>query len=309
MQNSVEEIVLSEKFYRIMTDDTVLTLGSQQDLESLNSDNFVPVLTKDSLNISYFRLKKCSAYISSSLIFLVNCQELLTNFSESLKNYCKNLENFEKKNFKNIKNLENIEKKDHKNIEKFENQKKNLKTLKKCLKNIKLFCLNKLPKLISIEIPNGKIDFHKQNTLKDLKFIQTLTEILDIFSKPNFSEVFSLKIRKILKSIFSLLALICVENKETQQEAFLNIEIYLKYISQDVNANEFLISLFKNNENLLFKISKTGQVQNSAIISAYMRELRLNKSSIKEKERKPQLLNFLITICKCENEALNINQK
>jgi hypothetical protein len=54
----------------------------------------------------------------------------------------------------------------------------------------------------------------------------------------------------------------------------------------------FLISLFKNNENLLFKISKTGQVQNSAIISAYMRELRLNKSSIKEKERKPQLLNF-----------------
>jgi hypothetical protein len=88
-----------------MTDDTVLTLGSQQDLESLNSDNFVPVLTKDSLNISYFRLKKCSAYISSSLIFLVNCQELLTNFSESLKNYCKNLENFEKKTLKILKIL------------------------------------------------------------------------------------------------------------------------------------------------------------------------------------------------------------
>ena len=258
-QNSSEEIVISEKFYRLVHDESELTLGAENSENLGNNEQYTPTLTVDNSNVSYFKLKKCTEYFSGSTIFLISCQEFLNHFFEQTKSMLEN---------KSADPILLI---------------KQINVLKECLTSIELFCKNKLEKLISVEIPFGEIDVSKQNALRDLKIISSLTDILHIFSMHKYFNAINSnqqsnlteEITTVVSSIFQLITVICENNIENQLEAFSNISTYLRFIDKDQEANRFLISLVKNNENLLFKMQSFNSGGNQEIILYFINALKV----------------------------------
>lgn len=260
-----EELVESDRFYRIVfCDDDIqgdsekknLTLAAEIESNLNIEEKYIPTLIDDEMNISYFRIKKSNDYFLSTTLFLVSCQDFINKFLNELK------KSFEKKSFEFTQNFD---------------------MLRKCLKEIKHFCLNKLPKLISIDAIEGRIDTLKQNTLRDLKLISTLSGILKFFSdnKINLiikdqSQVFNKnEFEIVLKKIFSLLRVICKSNQENQEEAFEHIEIYCKYIENVTSSNRFLISLVKNNEKLLYRLASHTCIERRIIVNCYINALKV----------------------------------
>lgn len=249
------ELIYSEKFYRIIHHNTNQTLGGEYN-ENLSTGHLIPTLSIENSTTSYFRLKKCTEHFSSATFFLVSCQDFLSSFIEDINQIYQN----------SLKNVNTIQYK--------------FSLLKKCLLDIESFCKNQLQKLISVDVPDGEIDTNKQNILRDLKFISGLTVILDIFSyqknykiySPEVKKIFPNEIRNILIAIFKLITVVCQDNKENQLEAFYNISTYCKYLNKNVGANDFLISLMKNNPDLLYRIADSYK---SELISVYIYELRV----------------------------------
>lgn len=257
--NAGKERVESEKFYRIVNDQTKLTLSAEIDFEVTGQEHYFPTLSYDHTNISYFRLKKCPSYFSCGVVFLVTCQEFVANFIENVKVLMDS----------RVEDLSLIL--------------KQFSMMDICLQQIELFCTNRLRKMISENVFTGEIDPEKQNTLKDLKFISSLTEILSFFS---IQKAFTSKdksihkdlkpeIDKLCTGIFKLIKVICMDNPENQEEAFSSVQVYSKFISFDVGANEFLISLLKNNQKLLYKFSSYVSNERATIISSYINSLRV----------------------------------
>ena len=83
------------------------------------------------------------------------------------------------------------------------------------------------------------------------------------------------EITTVVSSIFQLITVICENNIENQLEAFSNISTYLRFIDKDQEANRFLISLVKNNENLLFKMQSFNSGGNQEIILYFINALKV----------------------------------
>ena len=260
VQNKTGEKVFSEKFYRFQDSETGLTLGAVIDLDLQKYETFTPSLTTDQKNVSYFRLKKCFEYFSSVAVFLVNSVEVLGNLLEG---------------FKELLAAANLVVADIM---------KCLNLIEKSLNRIEMLCQNKLKKLVSVDVTCGDVDSAKQSALRDVQFISSLTEVLQFFA--NFKiyaiknidaqKLVHLKIKSVLSSIFRLITLMCLNKKENQEEAFANISTYCKFIDKSVGANEFLISLVKNNENILYKMHY--QIKSSIksdTISWFIHQLRV----------------------------------
>ena len=262
------EPVESERFYRIVLDDEELdqgeesekkncTLAAEVDTSINGDDKYLPTLLNDELNVSYFRIKKSNDYFLSTTLFLVTSQEFLNNFLAVIKEF--------------------IEKQDS-------DYKQSFTMLEKCLKEIKHFCLNKLPKLISVDVPEGQIDKLKQNTLRDLKLISTLTDILKFFCNFKAKSIrnealqasFACELDKTFKKIFSLIAVVCQDNQENQEEAFEHVETYCKYIETVPSSNNFLISLFQNNERLLYRLASHTSSERNILINSYINALKVS---------------------------------
>lgn len=257
--DSSMQAVESERFYRIVDNSSDFTLAAEVDPSISGDDKYLPTLLQDELNVSYFRIKKVHNYFLNMTLFLVTSQEFLNHFLNSVKQFLDSQE----KEFLNIQSSFSL--------------------LEKCLKEIKHFCLNKLPKLISIDVPEGQIDKLKQNTLRDLKLISSLTDILAYFvgfkrKLIRFDDMrnsFDERLDKCLKKIFSLIAVVCMDNHDNQEEAFEHIEIYCKFIERVKSANEFLISLFRNNQKLLYKIASHSCPQRTILVGSYINALRV----------------------------------
>ena len=118
---------------------------------------------------------------------------------------------------------------------------------------------------------------------KDLKIISSLTDILHIFSMHKYFNAINSnqqsnlteEITTVVSSIFQLITVICENNIENQLEAFSNISTYLRFIDKDQEANRFLISLVKNNENLLFKMQSFNSGGNQEIILYFINALKV----------------------------------
>jgi hypothetical protein len=254
--DKAKEPVESERFYRIVYEESNFTLAAAVDSSIIGDDKYLPTLLEDELNVSYFRIKKTNDYFLSTTLFLVTSQEFLNNFLEKIQKFMENQE----EDFKNCFIM-----------------------LQRCLKEIKHFCLNKMPKLISIDVPEGQIDKLKQNTLRDLKLISTLTDILKFFisfksksiKKEEVRDVFIKELEKSFKKIFSLISVVCLDNPENQEEAFEYIETYCKFIDSIPAANSFLISLFRDNERLLSRLASKSCNERNILVSSYINALRV----------------------------------
>lgn len=258
-QNWSREKVISEKFYKLVNEQTKLTLSAEIDFEVTGQEHYFPSLSHDYSNISYFRLKKCPPHFAYGVVFLVTCQEFVANFIDQIKMYMD----------KRLEDLCIV-------IKQFS-------LMNVCLEQIERFCYNQLKKMISENILTGDIDPTKQNTLRDLKFISSLTEILSFFAMQKNSSMMKRENFKALKyeieqlctGIFKIIKVICIDNIENQEEAFENIKIYCKYIDKCVGANEFLLSLLRNNEQLLYKFSSYLSNERTVIISSCIHSLRV----------------------------------
>lgn len=258
VQNKLTEKVLSERFYRLINATCGRTLGAVVSPLSKDTENYVPSLTEENLNVSYFRLKKSSESFVRIAQFLLACEE---NLNEFLVN-CKRL--FEEKNWDFVKVL------------------KSFAMLKRTLTGIELFCENKMPKFVLVDVAVGEIDPDKQDCMKNMKFISSLTRVIQFFldrqkevMKNDSQALLSSEIKNVLTCLFKLIKLICTDKEENQAEAFENVTTYANFIGLDVGASELLISLVKNNEKLLYKIFYTVTSGSEKIISWFIHQLRV----------------------------------
>jgi hypothetical protein len=67
----------------------------------------------------------------------------------------------------------------------------------------------------------------------------------------NFEELVS-----VIKKIYSILAIICLNNKSNQALSYKYAVIYIEDIFFNYGSEELLIQTFKNNYNLLCRVSK-----------------------------------------------------
>ena len=87
---------------------------------------------------------------------------------------------------------------------------------------------------------------------------------------------FAFELDKTFKKIFSLIAVVCQDNQENQEEAFEHVETYCKYIETVPSSNNFLISLFQNNERLLYRLASHTSSERNILINSYINALKVN---------------------------------
>ena len=200
--------------------------------------------------------------------------------------------------------------------------KKYCKLILKCINNLKLFCKNRLNTMIGIDNHAGEVQYLRQLMLKQQNFFEVLANILDcVIEKDEYQEISKLfqprerefriskaeselplrKIAEIIGKIYSLLITMCEKNKETQLHAFGFIKIFIKHIGLNLGATNLIISILRNNEELMFGIHQNKDID---IIKHYSNMLAKFHS-----ERKYEFLEFLKSVCVYKSEGISVNQE
>ena len=210
-------------------------------------------------------------------------------------------------------------------ISQLEEFKKYCNLVLKCIKNLKLFCKNRLHSMIGIDNHFGEVQHSRQLMLKQQNFFEALAKILDCaieedeclqISKLSQSRerefriskadselsVLSLKkLAEIISKIYSLLITMCDKNNETQLHGYSFIKTFTKHIGLNFGATKLILSILRNNEELMLGIHHHKEID---IIKYYSTMLVKFQS-----ERKTEFLEFLKSVCVYKGEGISVNQE
>lgn len=184
----------------------------------------------------------------------------------------------------------------------------------------------------------GEVQSARQRIIKEQRIFEVIIEILDSVLKQDYevkllkeimnenqdqkyidtNESESLKVARIkyiigiVQHIYSFLITLCHKNIENQRYAFSYLRVFVKHVECNLGATKFLLSMLKNNEELLLGVHDVQlpnayfckKMPDNDIISYYTSLLCLQKHS-----KKPQLLDFLKVICTSQGNRIKVNQE
>lgn len=209
--------------------------------------------------------------------------------------------------------------------------KKKADLIETCISKLIQFCNNKLQGMIGIDNHYGEVQLIRQRMLKDQGFFEVLGNILEnalkfpieydkILGVISQREKILKKIQKgaidlelvrlkhiirIIEKIYSLLLTLCHKNHENQLYAYHFFPIYMIHVGLDLGANEFILSVLKDNEQLLLSINNPQSLDgNIDIIESFGSLLQKDKKDINIK-----LLDFLKSICIYKGQGVTANQE
>lgn len=207
-------------------------------------------------------------------------------------------------------------KKYFKYIKKFDPGKSNLKNFLRisenftlCLEQLSQYLNNELIGFIDFQRQFGQIQIARQQSLKEQKFIEMLTDILKHFnpdslhlksSDDKVNLAISNKLLETVSKIYDLLVLIVQRNLANQSLAFEFLDVYKTHANIVEKSTKMLLSLVETNQSLLFSLSKPP----SALIQHYTWLLRVNGHN-----RKPHLVHFLQSICCFQGTGVKLTQE
>ncbi|CAG9323264.1 unnamed protein product [Blepharisma stoltei] len=277
--------------------------------------------------MSYFKIKKANQEVIWETLFLLNCYPILKNFPNYLKN---GIQLNETENPDEVKNFENC-----------------AILVAKCIADVDLFCKNKLRSMVGTDKKYGEVQHARQRMIKEQRIFDVVIEILDATFRTEFETSIVKKLTtdtwkaelditaenskigvlnaedsvnvtktryviNIVERIYDLLVTLCYKNLTNQMYAFNYLNIFVKHIEYNLGATKFLLSILKSNNELLFAVHKVSlpqqlfprQMVDSSLISYYSSLL-----CSQHEKRRPQILEFLKTICSYKDHRIKVNQK
>ena len=298
-------VVSKDDICEVVNVETGLVLQGLEVEKLRGKPSVKPVLSEHTNEYSYFKVHKAEEELVWETLFILSCMPILRYFPVF------------------------IESQAHESTQRYSKYRQFQKytgLLQKSLVELKQFCKNKLETMIKLGTHYGELQFSRQKLLKEQGFIDALAQILNscfvgpfslkrILKKPqNSKDLSQLQLNKmiqVVKSIYKLLTTICKSNQENQIYAFSFFRVFQKHAAYNLGASECMTSILENNETLLMKLHKPLVTSfldiertDESIISHYI--WLLKKFS---RQRKPELLKFLRSICKYKGKGLSINQE
>lgn len=215
--------------------------------------------------------------------------------------------------------------------------------INKCIIDLELFCNNKLQSMVGMDNQYGEVQLARQRMLKEQQFFEALAQILKFslqadsekelvkslkgqnnmyidyeLLKEDSPELITLKsyendvemmrvklISNVVENTYKLITILCHKNRENQLYAYQFFNIFINHVGLNVGATKCMLAILKDNEKLLLEIHEpSSKSKNDNIISFYT-DLLKHYHSVK----KPQLIEFLRTICVYKGDSVAVNQE
>ncbi|CAG9317756.1 unnamed protein product [Blepharisma stoltei] len=308
----------SEELCKLVNANLDASFIGKEVLSSKNITKFAPRVTFNVDELTYIKLSRAGGAIVWETLFLLNCYPILCSFPEYVS-----------------RNSSLVEM-DNKAVKEYE---KYMILINKCINDLELFCNNKLQSMVGMDNQYGEVQKARQRMLKEQQFFEALAQILDYALQTEneksrveklqwnnnmyvdygslnqeLTDFFSPRVHDadpesmrikclalVITNTYRLISVICHKNYENQLYAFQFFKIFIKHVGLNVGATKCMLDILRENEKLLLEIH---EAKNDNIIAHYTNLLKFYQH-----DKKPQLLDFLRTICVYKGDSIAVNQE
>ena len=208
--------------------------------------------------------------------------------------------------------------------------KKQTDLIETCITKLIQFCNNKLQGMIGIDNHYGGLQMIRQRMIKEQNFFEVLTSILEIALRAsdyeNIGKVMGQKekIRKkikkggidlemirlkhiirIIEKIYDLLTILCKKNHENQVFSYKFFYIFIKHAGLGLGANEFMLSVLRDNEELMLSINNPYSIEKSVDVIDHFITALYNS----QKDQSIHSFEFLMSVCVYKGQGVTANQE
>ena len=215
---------------------------------------------------------------------------------------------------------------------KIQDFKKKAEIIDICISKIIQFCKNKLQGMIGIDKHLREVQLVRQKMLKEHNFFEILANMLEsALPEPIPYEQIRLlmdqrerghrrkksiigldldlvrlkSVSRIVENIYHLLKTLCYKNQDNQSHAYGFFPIFFKHLGTGLGASEFILSVLKDNEQLMLSINSLKFTQGGANCIEHFSKL-LHQGA---KEIRVELLDFFKNICVFKGQGITVNQE
>ena len=242
---------------------------------------------------NYFKFSRADGQVVLETLFLLHCYPIIKNFPTRYRQLASGL---------------SIDKNNTREFEKL------MKLVIKCVNDLELFCKNKLQSMMGLDNQYGEVQRERQRMIREQRFFEAIEVVLEIaeVKKKYLHQVRELKknreiitelhlldasyLSELVASIYQLLKTLCNKNRENQYEAMNIVRVFSGHVGLGLGATECILSMLRDNEELMYKISENGIIEHYAELKA-------------RNKQNPELIKFFKSICVFKGEGVTINQE
>lgn len=151
--------------------------------------------------------------------------------------------------------------------------------------------------------------------IRRIKSKDNLNNEEDIFSSPALSSarqsmdtMESARIKlsiAVIEKCYKIITTSCQKNSENQIYAFQFFKVFIKHVGLNLGEIKCMLAILKDNEKLLLEVHDPSAISNSENIIMYFAVL-LKRFY---KDKRPEILDFLKTICVYKGDGVSVNQE
>ena len=291
------ESLLKDEFFKVKNTATELYLHFTTKDDA--PEAFMDTLESDT---NVFKVVKCDEALLLETKFLINSLPLLRRFPKFIERH---------------NDLE-PELHEYREFRKFTD------LIRKTIKDLQLFCENRLTSLVAFTKQYGRVEGPRQKLLREQKCLEALTNLLkhaftgryDLANSvvievrkqehhrqmsTDYDQAERKELRELAEMAYELIDMICKENVDSQRYAHQFFPLFQLQAPHLEHCIPCMITIVSGSEELLLRVNRS---EGSNTVIPYFSSM-LQESS----RRRPQLLRFLQSLCSFNSAGLSANQE